>query len=210
MRTFALTSLVLAPLAFGCGGPNPPSTEVDAATPPSADAAVARACERVPTDSFGSRQGRHLEDFTLPQCDGTDYSFYNEDFCSPDHTLTVVSIAAEWCVPCQQESAQLTDRIVLPYRDRGVRLIQVLVQNQSYGPPDLDLCSRWVARFHLDQSVELIDPLGVVAPAFPSDGLPSTLVVDETGTILFREDGTSDGLVTLRAELDRALAARGR
>lgn len=208
MRRVAWTSLFLA-VAVGCGG-GETNDDTDAGTIALEDAPDTRACENVPTELFGTSRGRHLENFTLPQCNNEDYTLYNEDFCSADHTLTVISIAAEWCVPCQQESRVLTEQVVRPYRDRGVRVIQVIIQNASYGPPDLDLCNRWVDTYNLHENIEVIDPSGVVAPAFPSGSLPSTLLLDETGTILLREDGYSEGLVTLRAELDRALAARGR
>lgn len=191
---------------LGCGGGTPTPMD-DAATPPGDDAGSGMLCSNIPTSGFGSSEGRKLANFTLPQCDDTDFSFYNDQFCAPEHTLTVLSIAAEWCGPCQLESSMLTDRISRPYADRGVRVVQILVQNADYGPPDLDLCNRWVSRFNLTDNVELIDPNGTTAAAFPTGSLPSTLLIDETGTILYREDGVSDGLVTIRAEIDRALAA---
>lgn len=202
LKFFGALSLV----AMGCGGGTPTATD-DAAMPVT-DTGPAMLCANVPTSGFGSSEGRRLENFTLPQCDNTDYSFYNDTFCAPEHTLTVLSIAAEWCGPCQVESSMLTDRISIPYASRGVRVIQILVQDADYGPPDLNLCNRWVARFNLTDNIELIDPNGTTAGAFPTGSLPSTLLIDETGTILYREDGVSDGLATIRAEIDRALAAR--
>lgn len=201
--------LALAVALSSCGGGGPSNAE-DAATSPDAFAVdaprAAPLCANVPTSNFGSSRGRKLEDFTLPRCDGTPYQFYGEEFCAPTHRLTVVSIAAEWCAPCQVESAMLTDLIVRPYAPRGVRVIQILIQNASYGPPDAALCERWVRRYNLTENIELMDPTGITSGAFPSGSLPSTLIVDETGTIIYREDGASDMLVTLRAELERALS----
>lgn len=209
-RKMALWLVVSAGMSLGllgCGGGRP--TEMaDAATPPMDDTGTGPLCARIPTTGFGSSEGRKLANFTLPQCDDTPYSFYDDTFCAPEHTLTVLSIAAEWCGPCQVESSMLTDRISRPYADRGVRVIQIIVQNASYGPPDAGLCSRWVSRFNLTDNVEVYDPSGMTAAAFPTGALPSTLIIDETGTIIYREDGVSDGLVTIRAELDRALAGR--
>lgn len=207
MRSVALTGVVLFAVA-GCGGTPPPAVMDDAFTPSMPDAGPTTLCENVPTTNFGSREGRALEGFTLPQCNNEDYSLYNADFCDPSHTLTVISIAAEWCGPCQEESRVLTDLISRPYADRGVRVIQIIIQDADYGPPDLDLCNRWVARFNLTDNIEVIDPTGVTSGAFPSGSLPSTVILDETGTIIHREDGAAPGLVTLRAELDAALAGR--
>ena len=196
----------------GCGG-SPAADDAavtgdDTGMGGGTDAPAGPLCANVPTSGFGSIEGRKLEGFTLPQCDNTDYTFYGEDFCSPEHTLTVISIAAEWCGPCQAESAMLTEYISRPYASRGVRLIQIIIQDRDYGPPTLDLCNRWVTRYNLTDNIELIDPSGTTSGAFPSGSLPSTLIVDETGTIIYREDGASDMLVTLRAELERALASR--
>ena len=171
----------------------------------------ARACEAVPSRNFGTDVGRNFEGFTLQQCDGSDFNFYSADrYCSEQHSLTVLSIAAEWCAPCREESRQLRDRIVLPYGDRGVDVVQVIVQNARMGPPDLDLCNRWVAAHNLEGVYEVIDPVGVTGPFFPSGSLPSTAIVDETGAIVFRENGASPNLVTLRAALERELTRLGR
>ena len=191
-----------------CGDASPPADDATVVGDDAGGGGSGPLCSNVPTSGFGSLEGRHLEDFTLPQCDNTDYQFYGADFCSPEHTLTVISIAAEWCAPCQAESAMLTDYISRPYASRGVRLIQIIIQDRDYGPPTLELCDRWVTRYNLTDNIELIDPNGVTSGAFPSGSLPSTVIVDETGTIIYREDGASDMLVTLRAELDRALASR--
>lgn len=212
MSSVALKSVLPAGVVLmamaGCGSTPPPTSTDDAYTPPQVDAGSTALCENVPTTNFGSREGRTLEGFTLPQCNNEDYSLYGEDFCDPSHTLTVISIAAEWCGPCQEESRQLTDLVVRPYADRGVRVIQIIIQDAAGGPPDLALCNRWVDRYNLHENIEVIDPTGITAGAFPSGSLPSTVILDETGTIIHREDGAAPGLVTLRAELDAALADR--
>src|SRR5690349_9913366 len=66
---------------------------------------------------FGSSVTRPFEPFSLPTCDGTDYHFYNQEFC--DSRLTVISIAAGWCNPCMYESMNMADRIVTPYGPMG-------------------------------------------------------------------------------------------
>lgn len=155
-----------------------------------------------PTTGYGSGYGAKLEPFTLPQCDGTPYSFLNEDYC--ESTLTVISIAAGWCMPCMRESEQLTANVVRPYADRGVRVLQVLVQDPDYNAPDEDFCNEWVDRYNLE-NIELRDAANVVGIYFPGGSLPSTLIVDNEGTIRFYEQGASDGLVTLTRRIDQLL-----
>ena len=164
-------------------------------------------CGDIPSEGFGTRVGGTLEPFTLDSCteDG-EYSFYNEEWC--DSSLTVISIAAGWCPPCIVESRELTDRVTEAYRDRGVRVIQVLVQDEEYRAPDITYCEEWVDRFGLT-NIELIDPTGVTQIYFPGNSLPSTIIVDNEGTIRFRENGATEGLVSLTNELDDLLEEMG-
>ena len=212
MRTFtsSLTSVVVGALAagfMGCPAPTPVQTPDAAATDAPRNTAL---CSAVPARNFGTDVGRNFEGFTLQQCDGTNFNFYNDQFCDASHSITVLSIAAEWCAPCREESRQLRERILLPFEERGLRIVQVIVQNASYGPPDLALCNRWVTTHNLEGVIEVIDPDGLTSPFFPSGSLPSTAIIDETGAIVFRENGASPNLVTLSRAVERELTRLGR
>ncbi len=162
-----------------------------------------------PDSGYGTLVGYKFAPFTLPQCDGTSYDFVDgdgsgaHDFCSS--TLTVVSIAAGWCHPCQLESSMMTDLITTPYADKGVRVIQVLVQDPSGNAPSQSFCDSWVSTYGLT-NVELRDADGVTQRYFPDNSLPSTIIVDGDGVIQFRENGETDGLTSLKAKLDMLLA----
>ncbi len=81
-------------------------------------------CEAtIPTPPFGVLEGRKFEPLTLDSCDGNAYEFYNQDYC--EARLTVVSIAAGWCMPCIMESGMLTNLITRVYGPQGVRVIQI-------------------------------------------------------------------------------------
>jgi len=156
-----------------------------------------------PPGPYGTSLAKPLEPFELEQCDGTPYHFVNDGFC--DASLTVISIAAGWCPPCIRESMELTERVTEAYRDQGVRVIQILTQDQDYNAPTHEYCQAWVDRFGLT-NVELIDPYQITQIYFPDNSLPSTIIVDDEGIIRFRENGASEGLVSLTAELDELLA----
>lgn len=157
----------------------------------------------IPTPPYGVELGRKFEPITLEACDGTPYEFYGPEYC--DAQFTVVSIAAGWCGPCIIESGLLTDRVTNVYGPRGVRVIQVIYQTDDYGPPDGAYCDAWVSRFDLT-NIELIDPTQLMSQYFPAGALPATLIVDSTGTIVFREYGVSSELMSLTAKLDELLA----
>ena len=200
MRAVGLVLLV-AGLA-GCGSTPGNTPDVDAGGITLTDSGSGASCQ-VPPEPYGTSVGRTIEPFSLAQCDGTNYDFYGQDFC--DTRLTVISIAAGWCGPCMAESSQLTDRVTEAYRDQGVRVIQVLVQNPSRGAPDGAFCQQWVDNFGLT-NIELIDPAGVTSPFFTTDALPETIMVDSHGVIRFREAGASSGLVSLTSKIDELLA----
>lgn len=199
----AWTFVAFAALA-GCNS-TPAMTETDSGTG-GVDAA-APACMGPAEDArFGTSVGSLLRPFTLNDCAGNPVAFYNDEWCSESHHLTVVSIAAGWCNPCRLESMQLTERVTEPYRARGVRVIQILVQDEDFGPVDGAYCQAWVDNFDLT-NIQLIDSGGVqTGRYFPDNALPSTLIIDDEGIIRFRENGASDGLSSLTTELDRLLA----
>ena len=103
------------------------------------------------------------------------------------------------------ESSELTDRVTEAYRDRGIRVIQILTQDEDYAAPTLGYCEAWVSRFGLT-NIELIDPAQVTGIYFPDNSLPSTIIVDSEGVIRFRENGATEGLVSLTSKLDELLA----
>jgi hypothetical protein len=160
--------------------------------------------DRVPTEGFGATPGRNMEpwEFPLQQCDGTEYTFYNEAFCEAE--VTVINIAAGWCGPCILESDQLEEEINAVYGPMGVRVIQILIQTNDRAAPDLAYCEDWVDRFGLSNT-QLIDPAQLTGIFFPDNALPSTLIIDNQGVIRFRENGASDGLTSLKFAIDEVL-----
>lgn len=209
MRT-ALSVLAIAALA-GCNNTPPVTPGTDAGPIVMTDTGPGDPCAAPTppaTAPYGTAAGRSFRDFTLNNCDGSGaYTFYGDnEWCEPDHRLTVVSIAAVWCVPCQMESAQLTANVTEPYRDRGVRVVQILVQDLSGGDATMTDCTNWVTRFGLTNT-ELLDPGGEVTNIyFPDNALPSTIIIDEEGIIRFYENGASVGLATLTATIESLLA----
>jgi hypothetical protein len=210
---------IVAVAILGACGSTPANPGNDAGVVVPQDTGTAATCaHHIPGTSpsdpqFGTLVGRSFADFTLNDCDGNAHTFYAGDYCMPEHTFTVVSIAAGWCHPCQMESDQLTDRIVNTYGPHGVRMIQILVQDPSYNVPDGSFCHQWVTTHGLSVvpttpftgNYELLDPSQITNMYFPDGALPSTLIIDSQGIIRFHEDGASESLASLTTELDSLL-----
>jgi hypothetical protein len=163
---------------------------------------------------FGTLVGRSFAEFPAPllDCNGGAHTFYGDDYCDANVQYTVISIAAGWCHPCQQESDLLMENVVHAYGPHGVRVVQLLVQDPNYNQPDAAFCNTWVTTHGLtvtgavgEGNLELLDPAQVTNAYFPDGALPSTLVVDSHGVIRFHEDGASESLASLTTELDSLL-----
>lgn len=197
-----VTAALLSMMALGaCKEENPPANSEDAGT--GADAQAEGPSCGLPTGTYGATVGRTFRELELNECDGTPFTFYNEDFCSS--TFTVVSIAAGWCQPCHAETALLEEYLTQAYADRGVRVIQILIQDENYRVPTERFCNSWVSRYGLTNT-QLLDPEQISNIYFPDNSLPSTIIVDRQGVIRFRENGVSDMLGNLTDKLDELLA----
>lgn len=180
---------------------DPPDATPDA---PAGDAEPTSGCsDRIPNGPFGVALGRNIEDFTLERCDGGNFSFYEDSYC--EASMTVVSVAAGWCGPCQIESAQLTEQITRRYAADGVRVLQILRADPQFAAPTIAYCQEWINTYNLE-NIQVIDPVQITSTLFPDDALPGTIIVDNEGVVRHQEVGVSEGLITLRNAIEAELA----
>lgn len=198
----ALTVFSLA-AALGACGATPASDDAGIVLPDSGD--DPGACSP-PAEPYGTSMGRNFRPFTLNRCDGTPYQFYGEAEGYCDARFSVLLMSAGWCAPCVREAEVLEEQLVQAYAGDGVRVIQVLIQDENYEAPSNEFCQAWVDRNGLTNPV-LNDPTQITQVYFPAGSLPATLVVDSNGVIVHREYGASTGLSTIRAALDSLIAA---
>jgi peroxiredoxin len=144
-----------------------------------------------------------LEPFTLNQCDGTPWSLAGDDFFENNVTLLIIS--AGWCVPCQREAQVLMREVVEPYRDRGVRVVTIMVQDPNRTAITPAFCNTWRTRYNLDIPV-LMDPQQQLSPFYPGLAFPGNLIVDRQGRIRWRQYGTEMSLSAIKAAVDEVLA----
>jgi|LNFM01.1.fsa_nt_gb thiol-disulfide isomerase/thioredoxin len=168
-----------------------------------ASAAEAGTC-RAPTIAEPcSMEGCKFAPLNLPYCDGSgEFDFYGQTFCSARVTLVVIS--AGWCVPCQQEAAEMEREIVQPYAGR-VRV--VTVYSQGVTRPSVataSACMAWKNRYRLTSHM-LLDANEIASRYFPNQAFPANLIIDGDGTIRHRVYGTSRGLQSLKDQIDGLL-----
>lgn len=217
---FIAGSVVVALALAGCGGSNTsPATGSDAGTNTATDVPVAATdtpvaaadvvtpSESYPAGPYGARIGALFEPFGLTACNrqGAEASwrFDQPDFFSSN--VTVVTVSAGWCVPCQMEARQMEAEIVQRYAGMGVRLVQVLVQDANYRAITPSFCNTWVNRYSLTFPV-LMDPTNVMGIYYPRGAFPANIVVDRRGRIRAQEYGSETGLSRIRSHIDDVLA----
>lgn len=175
------------------------------ATPP-ADTGAAMT-ETYPAGPYGARIGALFEPFTLTACnrqgDDARWRFDQPDFFTAN--VTVVTVSAGWCVPCQVETRQMEAEIVQRYAGMGVRLVQVLVQDANYRAITPEFCNTWVNRYNLTFPV-LMDPTNVMGIYYPRSAFPANIIVDRRGRIRAQEYGTETGLARIRMHIEDVLA----
>lgn len=225
---FITGSMVFALAMAGCGGSNttnqggadsgaPAATDVvtvqdtgaaaqDAGTPPAQDAG-GTTMQTYPAGPYGARIGALFEPFGLTACnrqgDEANWRFDQPDFFSSN--VTVVTVSAGWCVPCQMEARQIEAEIVRRYAGMGVRIVMVLVQDANYRAITPAFCNTWVNRYSLTMPV-LMDPTNVMGIYYPRGAFPANIVVDRRGRIRAQEYGSETGLSRIRSHIDDVLA----
>ena len=120
----------------------------------------------------------------------------------PQGKVTVVDFWATWCAPCRYSMPRLQS-LWSEYRPRGVELYSV--DTDDPGPDREAQVREFLLREKLSFPVALDD--GTAAEAFRVASLPTMLLVDRTGTVVWSHVGAFTGPQEqrLRTALDRAL-----
>jgi hypothetical protein len=99
--------------------------------------------------------------------------------------------SATWCGNCQQEASDLNANIAGGWAAAGIKVITLMVQNQSSQPATLPTAQQWKDNFGLTTSAVVADPNFSFAGS-GTIGLPLELIVDpRTMQIVDRQEGYS-------------------
>lgn len=95
--------------------------------------------------------------------------------------VVVVNFWASWCAPCRQEAPDL-ERTWKMYKGRGVRFLGVDEND------DAAAARTFVSEFGLTYP-SVFDPAGRLAAGYRLLGLPTTVIIDQEGQIVYRFTG---------------------
>ena len=138
----------------------------------------------------------HAPNVVLQQADGTPVPL-----ASYEGKVLLVDFWASWCIPCKTSFPAL-DAIFREYKARGLEVLAV----------NLDEERRQADAFlsaHPHQMPVLFDPKGAAPLAFGVKGMPTSFLIDRTGTIRFTHMGYSGNVdVRYRQEIAQLLSEK--
>jgi cytochrome c biogenesis protein CcmG, thiol:disulfide interchange protein DsbE len=108
--------------------------------------------------------------------------------------VVIVNFWASWCIPACYDEAPSLERAWQAFRDRGVVLIGVNIQDKE------EPARRFLARFgHTFPNAP--DPAGRVSVDYGVYGVPETFFIDRKGRVRFKHVGAvTDEILTQRIE----------
>ncbi|HSB42743.1 MAG TPA: TlpA disulfide reductase family protein [Methylomirabilota bacterium] len=111
--------------------------------------------------------------------------------------VVVVNFWASWCIPACYDEAPSLERAWQAYRDRGVMLVGVNIQDKE------EPAKQFLARFgHTFPNAP--DPVGRVSVDYGVYGVPETFFIDRRGRVRFKQVGAVTDEI-MRVQIDKLL-----
>lgn len=136
--------------------------------------------------------GRPAPPFTLAAFDGGRVSL-----AEMRGRIVVLNFWASWCYPACYEEAPVLERNWQAYRDRGVTVVGIDIQDTE------EAARKFIAQFRLSFP-NAPDPSGKVSVDYGVYGVPETFFIDRSGTIRKKHVGAVTEEL-FRTEVERLL-----
>jgi thiol-disulfide isomerase/thioredoxin len=196
MPTFAQTRILVvigaavAVSLLGCGGSDEPAVHSSPGTGGGgADSGPPCLAAGQP---FGvdPQAGHFVPDIEVTACDGTRTTLDSIRCPAP---LTLLSVGAGWCQPCQEEAPML-EAAAVALAEEGVAIAQILFEDADGDPATSLFCQQWTDQFDLSIPV-FVDPLGHTTELFDQATTPLNVVIDRDGRVVWSAVGLVPDLV---------------
>ncbi|MCA9642105.1 MAG: TlpA family protein disulfide reductase [Polyangiaceae bacterium] len=128
--------------------------------------------------------GESLPDILLLDCDGNTITV-DEMRC--ESKLTLVSIGAGWCEPCQQEALVMED-LYNRYSSRGLNVVQFMYADAEGFLPGPEFCRTWRDSFTLSYPV-YVDPQSNTLQFLSLGVTPVNMLLDKQGKVVWFAPG---------------------
>jgi len=123
----------------------------------------------------------------------------------PGLRVLVILVAAEWCLPCQNEQKELVAEYQA-YRNEkaGVAMLEAITQKANSSPADAETIANWATHYNVPFDMTF-DPGAVLAPYSDPSTYPAQLVIRTSDmNIRWTHNGYEPG--SLKDAIDSVLA----
>lgn len=175
MRRFVVLSLLVVAVVVGCRRAEEATTE-SSATVVSTAKEPSRGEEKTVADIGGS-VGQRIPPYAAKRLDGSPFALADER-----DKVVLLNVWATWCGPCRFEIPELQG-LHNKYAARGFEVIGASVDE---GDPQI------VKDFAAEQKMTypiVLDPEGKIAGLLDASVLPTTVLIDRNGRIVWKKIG---------------------
>lgn len=174
MRKLALLSFVL--VVFACKRAETPATATATHATPGERGAATTTASAQTEPTMGTEVGATMPAYSATWLDGSKF-----ELASMRDKVVLLNVWATWCGPCRFEIPEL-EILHKKYAQRGFAVVGVSVDE---GGPQA------VREFIDEQKVTYpiaLDPEGKLASVFQTSVLPTSVLIDRQGKIVWRKD----------------------
>src|SRR5205807_2230301 len=159
-------------LALACGRSEHPATpQVKRAPRPK------KVAKPKPPEAGDTSVGAVMPPYRAQSLDGKEFNIAAEK-----GNVVLLNLWATWCAPCRAEIPEL-ERMHNEYAARGFKVIGVSVDDTGVAP-----VKEFVAAHKMTYPI-VIDPEGKLANTFQTSIIPTTVLIDRGGKIVWKQYG---------------------
>ena len=173
MKKLALLLSILAVFA-ACRQREQAATTTTATTTTAAAGTTAAAPEATAT---GTDIGSVMPEYSATGLDGSKF-----DLAAKRNSVVLLNIWATWCAPCREEIPEL-QLLHAKYQPKGFEVIGVSVDESG-----VDSVKQFVNEYSMTYPV-VLDPEGRLPGMFQTSMLPTSVLLDRTGRIVWKRIG---------------------
>lgn len=136
----------------------------------------------------------------MPEYATTTLDGQSIDLAASRGSVVFLNVWATWCTPCRAEIPELK-KLHAKYRDRGVKLVGISIEESS-----VDDVKSFVKEQKIDYPIAY-DAEDKIANLLQTNVLPTSIVIDKTGKIVWKQIGAlqSNEVPAVEAEIEKAL-----
>ncbi len=197
-KSLSMLILVAVVAAAGCKRHEvQPQTQSTPAAKPVPMTATPASSAAPPVHAGETNVGSLMPAYKAQMFDGKTF-----DLADERGNVILLNLWATWCGPCRFEIPEL-QKMHDKYGAKGFKVIGVSLDDSS-----ADVVKKFVDEHKMTYPV-LLDPEGKLANIFQTTVIPTTVLIDRSGKIVWKEFGAIEaGDATLQKALDQALAEK--